>query len=93
MFIKWATGAIVGGRRLQGKTFLAPIKSQAYAVTGVIDPAVVTSIVSATATLVAANALTIWHRPDPVSHTGGSSSAVNGATVPNTVTSLATRRR
>jgi hypothetical protein len=92
MLATWSTGAIVNGRRLRGRTFLAPMKSQAYSTAGVIDAAVVTSIVSATATLVAAGDLVIWHRPDPVSHTGGSSSQITGATIPNTVTSLATRR-
>src|SRR6478752_4701630 len=34
MFVKWNTAAIVGGRRLKGRTFLCPLGSGQYESTG-----------------------------------------------------------
>jgi hypothetical protein len=92
-YVNWPTGTIVSGRRLRGRTFLAPIKSQAYETNGTIDNAVVTALLTAAQALAATNHITIWHRPDPVSHTGGSSALANDAAIPDQVTSLRTRRR
>lgn len=91
-YVNWSTGAIVSGRRLRGRTFLAPIKSQAYDTSGTIDNAVISAMLTPAQALAASGDITIWHRPDPVSHTGGSSSLALDCTIPDQVTSLRTRR-
>lgn len=90
--VSWSTNSIVGGRRLKGRTFLAPLKSDQYDGAGQISAACLGVIVPALATVVASNKLVVWHRPAPLGGGGGSSAAVNGAQAMTRVTSLRSRR-
>lgn len=89
-YVNWNTGSVVNGRRLKGRTFLAPLVSTMYDA-GTIVTANLTTMQNAANALVAAGNLLVWHRPGP----GGAGSSANpsSATVPDQVTSLRTRRR
>lgn len=89
-YVIWGTGAIVNGRRLKGRTFLAPLINSAYDA-GTIVNANRTTLETAAAALVAAGNTNVWHRP--VNGAGGVASQPTSATVPDQVTSLKTRRR
>jgi hypothetical protein len=91
-FVKWTTGAVVGTRRLQGRTFLCPIMNSAFDNSGTITDTNKTTLQTACNTLVATNKLVIWHRPTTPGGTDGTSRLVIAATVPDKVTSLRTRR-
>jgi hypothetical protein len=91
MYVRWQTSGIVGGRRVRGRTFLCPIVSSLFDVQGTPGAATVTMFQTAATTLVGSGKMVIWHRPPPGT-TSGSAHAVVGATVPDKVTSLRTRR-
>jgi hypothetical protein len=88
-YVNWETSAIIGTRRLKGRTFLAPIINSAYDNGDIVGANLTTLQTAATAVVTAGNTL-IWHRPNGGS---GSSAQPAAATVPNQVTSLRTRRR
>lgn len=90
-YVNWRTGAIVGGRRLKGRTFLAPIQSALYQSDGTIATVTLGVLQSAASALAASGELVIWHRPQLSGP--GSSSVALAATVPDQVTSLRSRRR
>lgn len=90
-YVKWVTGAIVGTRKLQGRTFLTPLTTGCFDTNGTLTNANVTTIQNAANTLVATNKLVVWHRP-PKGGSTGTARLVIGATVPDKVTSLRTRR-
>jgi len=90
-FVRWGTNAIVGGRRLRGRTFLAPISGAFYDNAGTLTAGFLTAIGPATTTLAAAGKLLIWHRP-PKGGASGSSSLVTSSFIPDQVTSLRSRR-
>lgn len=89
-YVNWRTGAVVNGRRLMGRTFLAPLMNSAYDAAGSIVTGNLTTLQNAAAALVTAGNTLIWHRPGAGA---GSSSQPVSATVPDQVTSLRTRRR
>lgn len=91
-YVKWSTAAVVGGRRLKGRTFICPLWSGAYDSSGTIATATLSNLVTEAVALAASGSLVIWHRPSS-GGSGGSSSGVTGADVPDQVTSLRTRRR
>lgn len=88
----WVTNAIVGGRRLRGRTFLAPLLGTNYDNTGTIDPTQLTTFATATSTLAATGKLVVWHRPSGPGASNGSSSLITAGVVPDVVTSLRSRR-
>ena len=90
-YINWKTSAIVGGRRLMGRTFLAPLTNTLYDSQGTINSASLGPITTAANLVVAGGDLRVWHRP--VGGSGGSSAAPVAAAVPDQVTSLRSRRR
>ena len=92
VFIRWATGAIVNGRRLVGRTFICPINGGGYDSNGTAGGTTLSTIGGAATTLAAAGKLVVWHRPAPGGGGGGSSSLVTAGTVPDQVTSLRSRR-
>lgn len=92
-YIQWATGAIVGKRRLRGRTFLAPLLASGYDSSGTIAASTISTTTTAIATLAGSSKLVIWHRPGKGLFTGGSSALVTGGNVPDQVTSLKSRRR
>ena len=88
-WVVWQTGVVIGGRRLKGKTFLAPLMNSAYT-NGVIVAGNVTTMQTAANNLVTAAQTIVWHRPK--AGAGGSTSNPSAAAVQNRVTSLKTRR-
>jgi hypothetical protein len=92
-YTQWQTAAIVGGRRLRGRTFLAPLFNGGYDTSGTIAAATLAVLSPAVSALATAGKMVVWHRPTPLAPTSGSSSLVTSGTVPDQVTSLRTRRR
>jgi len=91
-WVAWKTAAIVGRRRLQGRTFMCPLQSTVgYDSSGTILAGAITTLGGAATTLVSAGKLVIWHRPSPAL-TGGSSALITAGVVPDQVTSLRSRR-
>lgn len=91
-FIRWQTGAIVGGRRLRGRTFIVPITSAFYQSNGTITDANVGALQTAADTLWGTGTLNVWHRPPVGTFAGGALHVVTGATAVDKVTSLRSRR-
>ena len=91
-FVKWNTGAIVGGRRLRGKTFLAPLGNDRFDGQGTIVAGSVTTMQNAANTLVATGVMNVWHRPSSPGASDGALHVVTSATVPDKVTALRSRR-
>jgi len=92
MFVRWTTGLIVGGRKLQGRTFLCPVISGVYDNDGTITGTNLTTVGTAAAALVTAGKVGLWHRPGDVNGLPGAFSTITGSTVPDKVTSLKGRR-
>lgn len=90
--IIWDTGGIRNGRHVRGTTFLAPTVSTAFDTTGRMAVAVQTQITTAANNLRTAMGgnLVVWSRPKGVQ--AGIQSAVTGVIVPETPTSLRSRR-
>ena len=91
-YIQWNTGSIVNGRRLKGRTFLCPLKSDNADSSGNISSAAHAVLDPALATLVAAGKVMVWHRP---TSPGGSDSVAivaGSASIAPSVTSLRSRR-
>lgn len=91
-FIKWNTGVVVGGHRVVGRTFIAPILAAGFDTNGTLAAGYVTIIQNAANTLAATGRLSIWHRPPVIGSPGGSMAPIVSATVPDKTTSLASRR-
>lgn len=90
--VRWGTGAVVAGRRVNGTTFLVPASSGAFDTTGRVNSATVSAVLSAANTFVStmAGGLMVWSRPTLLRT--GSSHAVTSASVPSIPTSLRSRR-
>ena len=91
-YVRWQTAGIVGGRRVRGRTFLCPLITTSFDTQGTILAGALTSFQTAATTLAGSGKLRVWHRPSGPGATDGSQHAVVGATVPDKVTSLRTRR-
>jgi hypothetical protein len=91
-FVRWGTAGIVAGRRVKGRTFLCPAINSSYESDGTILNSSVTTINTATTTLVGAGKLMIWHRPTGPGASDGSGHLVVSGQVADKVTSLRTRR-
>ena len=91
-FIRWGTGTIVNGRRLRGRTFICPINGGGYDSNGTLGGTTLSTVGAAASALAAAGKLVVWHRPAPGGGGGGSSSLATSGSVPDTVTSLRSRR-
>lgn len=90
-YIRWQSSSIINGRRVKGRTFLCPIIGSKYDSNGTIDNTIVAGWQTAANTLVAANALRVWHRP-PAGGTSGQAVLVTAALAPDRTTSLKSRR-
>lgn len=89
---RWNTNAIIGRRRLRGRTFLCPlVSSSGYDTSGTLLTSAVTTLQAACAALAATGKLVVWHRPSDTGGLGSSSLIVSSA-VPDQVTSLRSRR-
>jgi hypothetical protein len=96
---QWNTGAVIGGHRLVGRTFLVPLASSAMASDGTLGTGILTPFATAAAALVAAGGGTIfrvWHRPR-VNHptlpdTQGNNAVVVSGTMRDIAAVLTSRR-
>jgi len=91
-YIRWQTTGIVAGRRVKGRTFMAPLITTDFDAQGTLLAGAVTSFQTAATTLAGSGKLLIWHRPTSPGASDGSSHAVVAGVVPDKVTSLRTRR-
>lgn len=90
--VNWATGVIVGRRRLRGRTFLVPLAGGAYQSDGSIEPTTLANLRSAASGLAGIANMRIWHRPTKLNPTGGSSFLVTAGTVADRAAVLRSRR-
>jgi len=91
-FIRWGTAGIVRGRRVKGRTFLCPAINSSYESDGTILNSSVTTINTATNTLVGTGKLVIWSRPSGPGASDGTNHVVVSGQIADKVTSLRTRR-
>jgi hypothetical protein len=91
-YVRWQTAGIVAGRRVKGRTFLAPMIGNSYQSDGTILDATLATINAAAVTLVGFGKTSIWHRPSAKGANDGVSFPVIGSTGPDKVTSLRSRR-
>lgn len=91
--IRWVTGSFINGRRVQGRTYLVPMRSPSFGTDGSIDSTTLTSIQTAAAAMIASfgSDLKVWHRPSP-GGSNGSAVTVNSATVPDVAVVMRSRR-
>lgn len=89
---QWPTGAIVGRRRLKGRTFFVPMRGSSFQTDGSIEAVTLGALRTAAGVLVTATAgaFLVWHRP--VDHVGGSAAGVIGWIVPDMAAVLRSRR-
>lgn len=91
--VNWTTGAIVGGRRLRGRTFIVPLSTNSYDQNGTITTAQLTAFANFRVAMLALSPeLMIWHRPTTTGGSDGSSSVVTGSSIRDRVAYLSTRR-
>lgn len=93
MYVNWLTAGIRAGRRVRGRTFLAPLTIEVYALDGTPDSTTLSTFQAAASALAgdASASIGVWSRP--TDSLAGQVYAITGATVPDRVTSLASRRR
>lgn len=90
--VTWRTSSIIGGRRLQGRTFLVPLVVSAYESNGTLSTTTQGTLTTAATTMLAAvSDLTIWHRPDENGN-GGGLGLVTQSLVKDRVVTLRSRR-
>lgn len=90
--VVWGTAGLTNQRRVRGATYLVPFSTAAYQADGTIDNVIQGAIRSAAEAFVAATQsdFVIWTRP--IDGAGGKSSGVTGATFPDKVSTLRSRR-
>lgn len=91
-FVRWSSSQIRDNRRMRGRTFLCPLSTGCFDVSGTLTDANVTTLQNAAVILAATGSLIIWGRPRGKGGSDGQSGLVTGASVPDKVTSLRTRR-
>lgn len=92
-YVNWKTGVVIGRRRLQGRTFMAPLINGAYDNQGTIIAGNLTTLQNAATALVTGATTRVWHRNTSVGSSDGVAATPTLALVPDQVTSLRTRRR
>lgn len=90
--VRWETGVIITGRRLRGRTFIAPLMNSAYDSAGTIVTGNLATLQTAANTLSSTSDIGVWHRPTSSGGSDGSWSPVLAAVCPDKVTSLRSRR-
>lgn len=94
LLLKYTTGAIINGRRLQGRSFIGPLATTANTL-GIPTAAVNTAVTTAAAFLnsgATASALVVWHRPTEEVPAGGITQPVTAYATNNTFAVLRSRR-
>lgn len=90
--ITWKTGQVVHGRRLQGRTFIVPLHTDAYDSSGLIKASAKTTLGSFANALQASGPLAVWHRPTTKGGSDGTSYGVSSNRVMSKVATLRSRR-
>ena len=98
--VRWLTGGIVDGRRVQGRSFLAPISTFNYQADGTLTQDGLDDANAFGAAIVADGRFAVWSRPraadpgaePPVAARAGSSHLITASLVPDQVSSLRSRR-
>ena len=89
--VRWLTADVKNGRRVVGTTFLTHLKTTEFDSSGTLQGTTLTTIQTAASALVASGSpWQVYSRP--VNGAGGSGHAFNGATVPDKVAWLTTRK-
>lgn len=89
--VTWRTGVVHNGRRVQGRTFIAPLTIGSYDTSGTITTSYLTTLQTAAAAYAASGvAKGIWSKGR--TDTDGLYAAIMSAEVPDVVTSLRSRR-
>jgi hypothetical protein len=89
--VRWITGAVVNGRKVQGRTYLVPLITGAFDSDGTLNNTNVATIQAAATTLAGAGKLFVYSRPHGSPPVSGADQVL-AAVVPDRVTSLRTRR-
>ena len=89
--VTWNTGAVVGGRRVRGRTFIVPMEAGMYEPDGTINAQPLSNLVTFSTGLIALG-LAVWHRPTGPGASDGSSHAVTSAKISDRVAVLRSRR-
>lgn len=93
--VNWATGNVRNGRRIRGRTFLVPLAVTSYETDGTLTATAINTIQDAATTLVGRTGnpdFGVWARPTQPLMNDGIWVAASGATVPDTVAVLRSRR-
>jgi len=88
----WATGGIVNGRKLRGRTFIVPLANVAYDSDGTLASGHLAVLQTLAANLMAAGPLAVWHRPTTAGGSDGNSYGVIAYKVRDKVAFLSSRR-
>lgn len=88
----WNTGGIRNGRRVKGRTFLAPLDDGGFDGSGSFTSTYINDLQAAATVLASSGELVVWSRPSAPGAGDGESNVVLSATIPDRVTSLRTRR-
>jgi hypothetical protein len=94
MGLQLLTGVVVGTRLLRGRSYIGPM-AVVTNLNGVPTAASKTSLTTAGGSLLTgatASAPVVWHRPDPVTHTGGIIQTVTGVAVDSKYWIMRSRR-
>lgn len=89
---RWLTDSIVGGRRLAGATFMAPLSAALFSADGTVDDSNLTTLRGYANTFASAELFAVWHRPTTPGGSDGSHGIISSFQVPDRVTSLRSRR-
>lgn len=90
--IGWTTGGIVNGRKLRGRTFIAPLASAGFDSDGTLGPGTLGAVQAMAAALQASGPLAVWHRPTSAGAADGNSYGVIQNRVRDKVAYLSSRR-
>lgn len=90
--IGWSTGGIVNGRKLRGRTFLAPIARASFDADGTLMSDALLMAQSIANMLQASGPLAVWHRPTTAGGSDGNSYGVVSNKVRDKVAYLSSRR-
>lgn len=91
--VTWQTTGVVGGHRVNGRTFLVPLAQSAFQSDGTLSTVHLSDLATAATALIAASPeLVVWHRPTSFAAGGGSAHPVVAAKITDKVAILTSRR-
>lgn len=93
--VNWRTGNVRNGRRIRGRTFLVPLATTAYETDGSLVSSALNTIQTAATTLIGQTGnpdFGVWARPSGPTATDGIWVVATGASVPDMVAVLRSRR-